>query len=118
MTYTSLRKSFVENILDRIAEIQKRKDVERFHHACLWGYYGEVYKFIESGIDINIRNESGQTPLMSSCLTSSNHDIVELLIQSGADINIKDIYGNTALDYARKAKDEKVINLLVNHEAK
>lgn len=116
--YDAYKKVIIENILDRIAEIQKRKDVERFHHACLWGYYGEVHEFIESGIDINIRNESGQTPLMSSCSTSSNYDIVELLIQSGADINIKDMYGNTALDYAKKAKDEKVINLLMNHGAK
>ena len=57
-----------------------------------------VKLFLDSGIDINAKNNSGQTALM---LASSFgfEDTVKLLINYKADVNAEDNLGRTALLY-------------------
>jgi len=49
-----------------------------------------VKYLIEQGADINIENESGETPLFNAC-SSGNENLVKYLIEHGADINIESV---------------------------
>jgi len=51
-----------------------------------------VLLFLESGVDINTRNEQGWTPLMISTF-NGKEEVAILLIRSGADVNAKDTAG-------------------------
>jgi ankyrin repeat protein len=50
--------------------------------------------FLENGVDPNIQNEGGWSPLHFACC-NGNMDIVKILLNSGASPNIKNIYGRT-----------------------
>ena len=62
-----------------------------------------VYYLIESGADVNIHDNSGQTAIMWAMASDENLDIVKYLIAHGADLNAKDKMGATALSYASSA---------------
>ena len=76
----------------------------------------EILKLIiEAGVDVNARNEDGETALMEIMDESVNLECVKVLLSSGADPNLKDEDGKTAL---MKALDDDlpadVINALLN----
>jgi len=60
-----------------------------------------VNSLIESGIDVNSRNEEGWTPLICASFKSKyeeHTDLIKLLLEKGADLNAKTVkYGSTAL---------------------
>lgn len=56
----------------------------------------QVKKLIDSGIDLDMRNGSGRTPLHIASLYN-RRNIAELLIGAGANVNAKDKEGETAL---------------------
>lgn len=51
---------------------------------------------IERGADVNIRKNSGQTPLYATCY-KSNTELATFLIERGADVNIAGNNGHTPL---------------------
>lgn len=54
--------------------------------------------FLENGMPVSYRDNSGRTPLMK---TAANHEMVKLLLEKAKDdVNAKDISGKTALFYA------------------
>ena len=55
-----------------------------------------IKDLIKAGIDLNITNEEGRTPLMMLALVGKN-ELVEAFIEAGADINKQDSLGQTAL---------------------
>ena len=73
----------------------------------------EIVKFlVESGIDVNAtKRGSGFTPLMVAT-TLGNSELVEFLLQNGAKREVKDNNNLTALDYAIKTGQKKIIPLL------
>ena len=66
---------------------------------------------------MNGRNDSGTTMLMEAVIYGPV-GAAALLVEKGADITPCDNTGRTALDYALRADDQEVIDLLLCHMAK
>ena len=75
-----------------------------------------VKKKIESGADVNAKNNNGNTPL---CVASSNEhiEIVKLLLEYGADVNAKNNYGSTPLYLASECGHTEIVKLLLEYGA-
>ncbi|KAB0791382.1 hypothetical protein PPYR_03182 [Photinus pyralis] len=72
---------------------------------------GEVYtvrKLIEGGGDINMRDESGNTPLLLA-LIDRNVAISDFLLSKGADVTARNSDGYTALHYAADLGDMQIV---------
>ena len=67
---------------------------------------------IESKVDINVRNQAGQTALMYT-VGFGSLDLVKLLLEAGADVNARDNEGQTALMSFATFKNSKVVDLLI-----
>ncbi len=76
----------------------------------------QVIKVLESGIDINSRDENNATALMYA-VTDAPIEIVKLLIDRGADIEAKAEYGLTALYLASVLKNREAVSLLLEKGA-
>ncbi|XP_048419270.1 nuclear factor NF-kappa-B p100 subunit-like isoform X1 [Stegostoma tigrinum] len=63
---------------------------------------------------INIPNDLRQTPLHLGVITQQ-HRIVEVLLTAGANATILDRHGNSILHLALHRKDEKMVELLLEH---
>ena len=70
-----------------------------FVKLCKHRTLEEVQAALQSGVDVNSRNEDGQTGLMMS-LEGMHTEVASLLLeQEGIDINISDYWGNSPLHY-------------------
>jgi ankyrin repeat protein len=92
------------------------------HIASFFGNTEAIKYFIYLDLDLNIKDNKGETPLFKALnyslrddsKTKNCFDFVEFLITLGADINIQDKDGNTPLYYATKnALDFKLYQPLI-----
>jgi hypothetical protein len=90
---------------------------EKFLQAALEGKILRLYALFKAGVEINCKNEYGQTALII-CSNYGYISIVELLLKLGADIYIHDNAGNNSINSANSAKSLKIFNLiqLYNYE--
>jgi uncharacterized protein len=71
----------------------------------------------EPGIDVNVADREGKTPLMHA--SEGGHErMVALLLAAGADRRRKDAAGHTAADLARADGLDSIVGLLSNSEEK
>jgi ankyrin repeat protein len=84
--------------------------------AAGFGHPGAVKLLLESGADINARNNDGETPLMVASLLG-HVDIVKLLLAKGADVDAMHKRGMTALMRASFEGHVEVVRVLVDHGA-
>ena len=68
---------------------------------------------IQSGANINIRDDSGQTPLFKIASYDATGEIIKLFLKSGADLNKPDKEGNTPIFEAVKYNNPQILNLLI-----
>jgi ankyrin repeat protein len=96
------------------------------HIVVMMGKKDVAELLIASGADLNsrttegspdIRLPAGVTPLYLAA-GLGYLDLVTLLLAKGADVNVKDENGETALDFAIKAKRTEIADLLLKHGAK
>ncbi len=71
-----------------------------FLALCRDGSLNDVHSAINSGQNVNVADEYGQTPLMYAATANQDPRIVKTLLDAGANINAKTIAGWTALMYA------------------
>ena len=85
------------------------KPVQALFNAVATSKLRLVRLLIEGGVDVDVRDDHGQTPLLITCslLNNTCHSrgetrerVVKYLISSGADVNAYDVTGRTPLIYA------------------
>lgn len=81
------------------------------HWASIAGKEDLIEPLLCSGVDVNVRDEWGVTPLSYAAQVGSREG-VELLLSAGADAGIVDNRGNTPLDYARQGNYQGIIQSL------
>ena len=80
------------------------------HDAALDGDIDEVQRQLDAGVDPNLKNSKGATPLFYA-VYGGHLEIVELLITRGADVNA--VYlNNSVLDQAHSYDDQEIVELL------
>lgn len=85
--------------------------------AAAWdGLADLVQRLLDSGADINMQDETGQTALIAAP-DQGYLGIVELLLKRGANPNIKDKDGDSALDIAHFKNHDEIVKLLLAHGA-
>lgn len=72
-----------------------------------------VKNLLDQGVDINAKDDFGQTPLHLA-VNHENVKIIELLINQGADVNGVDANGNTPI-FMVSSLDKKIIKLLLEY---
>ena len=70
------------------------------HQAAVKRRNGVVELLIGKGLDVNAKDEDGDTPLHYTT-DQGQKEIAELLIARGADVNAKKANGKTPLDWAK-----------------
>lgn len=80
--------------------------------------YDDVYHLIQRpGIDVNVVDDNGATPLIYASLLGQI-DIVELLLKKGANTDIQDkLHGWTALMQATLKKNVEIVKMLLHYNA-
>lgn len=84
--------------------------------AALTGQTDMVIKHIESGTDVNSKDNEGRTALMYAAY-NGHAEIMRALIRRGADVNIQDNYGRTALMMAASGPFPQAVQLLLDNNA-
>ncbi|WP_299881156.1 ankyrin repeat domain-containing protein [uncultured Cocleimonas sp.] len=76
----------------------------------------DVKKVLETGVDINQKNELGFTPLLIA-VTENNVDIVKYLVSKGADLTLKNNKGFDALIIAANENHVEIAEYLLEKGA-
>lgn len=72
--------------------------------------------FTRSHIKTELKNSSGQTPLLLA-ITMGHNSIVEMLLERGASFNTQDYGKRTPLSVATQRRDKAIVKLLLNRHA-
>ena len=75
----------------------------------------EIIKYLVSlGLDVNARNDPGNTPLHLAARDDESVKVLESLVAAGADVNAKNNKGETPIhDSARENKNVEITKFLV-----
>lgn len=68
---------------------------------------------IARGVNVNARDDSGQTPLMLAATQNESTKLIDLLVHQGADIRARDKHGMTALMHAAAKGEMQNAELLL-----
>lgn len=87
------------------------------HKACIKGNLLMVEKILQTGIEINVKDNAGWTPLHEAC-NRGFLDVVRYLLENGANVNAPGGPNNdTPLHDASMNKHMDVVKLLLEHGA-
>ncbi len=88
-----------------------------FLQACKNNRKSVVQTFLKrGGIDVNKRDESGNTPLIYACLKNAR-DLVKMLLENGADANLGNQRNLMPLHFAAETGNSEIMALLTEAEA-
>ena len=99
-----------EKVFDSKIEIE-RKGLQSLHHEVYNNNIENVKYLLSQGVDVNLVNEFGCTPLHYAC-SLGFIDIVDLLLTHNACITLYDYKSLTPYDYAKNQGFENILQLL------
>lgn len=76
----------------------------------------EVERFIDEGVDLELKDLNGYTPLMHA-VKQQNTELVKLLAEYGANVDTSDGLEDTPLVWASSMKNEAIVKVLLGHGA-
>ena len=76
-----------------------------------------VKQHLTAGVDVNVKDKLGWTPLHRAA-RYGRKEVAELLIAKGGDVNAKNIDNETPLDWAIRRKHPETADLLRKHGGK
>jgi ankyrin repeat protein len=77
------------------------------------GTVAQVLQAIKAGVDVNLRDGEGSTPLMFAGF-NTNPDVISVLIKAGADVNARNVDGLTPLMFAAEHNtNPEVLSVLI-----
>jgi ankyrin repeat protein len=95
-----------------LKEGSNRKELEKdLFTAILFDNLKKVKDYLRKGVDINIQDEEGDTPLIASAVFGFT-DIAKYLVDMGAKIDIKNNRGETALQASIRFDRIETMNFL------
>ena len=105
-----------EEALQPLVEAQQSRDVrsDRFFRAVASSSVQLVIVYLNAGIDVNMQNEYGQTPLYIACWKGSI-DVVRWLLHFGAEPKICANGGSSCCSVARRLGRVDVMELLLEY---
>ena len=82
--------------------------------AARMGNRSMAERLLTKGVEVNARNDKGETALHWTARTGhKNKDVAELLLAKGAEVNAKDNIGYMALHWAARTGNRGVMELLL-----
>jgi ankyrin repeat protein len=85
------------------------------HHAARRGDATAVEAALGSGIDVDVRDDDGETPLHWAAASSGTEGVVELLLRHGADADARSrAYGRTPLHSAAQFGNADAARVLLS----
>lgn len=84
--------------------------------SALEGNTGRVKTELESGADINAKDDEGRTALMFAVI-NMHYETVKALLDHGADVNARARDGGTGLILAASSGDAEIVRELLNQGA-
>ena len=87
------------------------------YRAAELGKIEAVKQYLDSGGDVNVKSNSGMTPLHHAAYRE-NKEVIELLIAKGASLNAKDVAGRTPLNVAIRYNRTEAAALFRKHGGK
>ena len=85
-----------------------------FLQACKNNQKSVAQTFLKrGGVDVNKRDESGNTPLIYACLKGAR-DLVKILLDNGADAGLGNQKNRTPLHFAAQSGNFQVMAMLLN----
>lgn len=72
-------------------------------------------RFVRAGVNVNLSNKKGWSPLHSAVRYSNNIEVVEVLLEAGAEVGATNNSGDTPLHWAARANpDERFTQTLID----
>lgn len=113
------KESFTESDADSILEYIDINAIDNegktfLHHACFSNKVKPIQWLIRKGIDKDIEDYNGETPLIMS-IKNGCFESFHRLLQVGIDVDRQNRYGRTAVQETLLQKNPKFFNAIRNH---
>jgi len=95
---------------------QRDKLMDKILHIIFTGINQQLVDFISTGVDVNVQDKSGRTPLIHAAI-DNRVDMMATLIENGANVDTQDKVGWCALHYAAQESSYDSCKLLLENNA-
>lgn len=96
-------------------DLTSMDEASNLHSACSLGDYKKVQDLLENGADVNVRDDDGNTPMVSACF-KGHVCIVELLLKCNRiKLDLCNYDGTTPLHAACLKGHKNIIQLLLDN---